>query len=149
MICYVLLCKGSPFILLPKRDRCYKFAFVSKQICKAFSGVKYALDVIFVTINIIQLIMLFNQILRWKIGLWGWKKLPKAGLSLKKYWTRGFGACKSAAVLLQTQRKQAQMIRISKYKYTVLNRMKTNPASIHQKTISPIESSMGTTNEQL
>ena len=62
MICYVLLCKGSPFILLPKRDRCYNFAFVSKQICKAFSGVKYALDVIFVTINII-VIRLVNDII--------------------------------------------------------------------------------------
>ena len=34
-----------------KRDKCYKFAFVSKQIFKAFSGVKYALDVIFVKIG--------------------------------------------------------------------------------------------------
>ena len=91
--------------------------------------------------------MLFNQILRWKIGKY--LGMEKAGPSLKKYWRWGLGACKSAAVLLQTQRKQAQMIRIGKYKYTVLNRMKTNPASIHQKIISPIESSMGTTNEQL
>ena len=76
--------------------------------------------------------MLFNQILRWKIGLWGWKKLPKAGLKLKKYCMRGFGARKSAAVLLQTQHEWAEMVRISKYMYTVLNRMKINPASIHQ-----------------
>ena len=55
--------------------------------------------------------------------------------SLKMSWSRSRGvvwAQKSAANLLSTWRKQAEMVGITKYKCTVFNQLKINPANNFQ-----------------
>ena len=81
---------------------------------------------------LIKLFMLYKQILRLKIDLLGWEYWPKASKSAGGGVRGVVQAQKSAAALLLTRHEQAEMVWIIKYKCTVLNRWKINPANYLQ-----------------
>ena len=84
----------------------------------------------------IKIFMLYNQILRLTIGLWGWKKLTQGRLnchrSLEKFWREVWGVVQVLLLKLLMRREQAEMVGISKYKCTVFYRKKINPTNYLQ-----------------